>query len=143
MVKLLVGSTLLVFVGLLHDHLTELGRKSAVDSVQNSHLVNFVHKSSLLCHLSEHARRQVQVNAINNFICNGVVGVCVDQSLSQLLTVGFGPAIVLYFDMEVLRALRAKELGAPLVRAHVGSIDLSGCSSQVLLSLVLGIRRCT
>jgi hypothetical protein len=46
---------------------------------------------------------------------------------------------MLNFDMEILRSLRAKELGAPFVRAHVSSIDLSGSPPEVLFSFIFGI----
>ena len=50
---------------------------------------------------------------------------------------------MLDFDVQILRTLRSEEFGAPFIRAHVGSINLSGSPSQVLLSFVFGVRGAT
>lgn len=41
------------------------------------------------------------------------------------------------FNVEVLAAFRAEELGAAVVRADVGSVNLASCSSHVFLPTVL------
>ena len=124
---------------MLTEHLTELGRQSAVDGVEQLCLVHLVQKARLLRHLRQDSWWQIKVNRVYQFVRHFTLRVGNHQLLGQPLTISLAAAVVLDLDVQVLRALRPKELATALIGTHVRAIDLLGSSPEVLLPFVLSL----